>query len=1408
MAGFGITAFMTVFLAVVMASMAAQHAGSTVKTESRNLFVQQLDAILQESGTLTGDILEKKVNDLRGSVNLLVEIVRDRIVGYPNDGWENDIHVPFIDQVTGKRKYPLKADLLPRDFEIKPNINISDPDSLAENLQERGSEGLLIPYWKIHNTETSMFNFQGNCDPNVTSPDEVGYYQFCTDENNDASLGGKINPTETLAPLEQKAADIGIFLKAIFESQPLALSVGVYFANSGAGAGVRFPAFVAPNGEEHYSSGCMWMNETNPLTGRPYGTIDEINRCTPAGTRSPIREYNAMEREWCADQALHPGETRIFGPYEGATGLPWRMTFGKAVFDRMTNEFIGCTFLDVSKVQAERLLAGIGKDMRTEIVVTLTDGTVVVGANQTDANGTITNPIPFLGNTDFIDNSTYAMLTEDLAFWESEWDIESAQKTYNRTVEENGKYYYVVPSPLPPDEYDPLYRPDFLIFGSLDDEIEAETILEIEEQINNDVKVVIITSVSLGAIALLSMMTIVSFVAQLLTKPLEWMENKSWEIVNHSSDIVGDNLKVTSEVKEPNRFLSFLPKTEVQELVSEFRSMISGFSGEGASTVAIPRQSETKNVITWKEDFRKFYDLSPNLEDKLKEEMNMMTRSVSRRMSKNPSLRNSFRRSITRRNSVQRRSLRAPMLNGSKHRRSFSGRSFSNRSNSDFEQLSGFEKVSDFEKPSLGVTNSDFDRIVSAAEKFDEEEEERVLAEGSNHFLRDDIETSQPFFQCTQMTGESTTESPARTADVAAVYRDNSTSYMSSATVTLGTRSLQAQDSDKFVVPSSTRINLGSNTKRTQSMHILSLSQETAEDDTSIRGSPLFWNILCWIVIPLLAFIAAIMIIVGINLMNNFPTWIEKAMDESGELEIQHLITSTDLITKHMEQIFEEPLKDLHMIHRTAGWLLFDAIDISDGIADIEMDFLEECKMYKDPLKECPYVVSDTRSPCPCEWNDPWGRACMNSTVTSLANDPRYVQKLFYMTQRKNTSEGFPSSPQETSWYSDPNQLEGAKIGSNASGYSTAYARSRVTSALSTIILPVYNYGTEVRADGTISSGFDGYISFEADGAYGGYAGCNYDHVSYSHFVSNDANGAYKITDNCPNGTYGYDPRCRGWYDEAKREGLEKNEGVYVTPPYKWANIDNIGTTAVAPLIDPKSGEFVGNTLLDLLPTEISKVVDKSKINHYIVITPSGQAVISSEIDGQSGSDSIIGLLAPNDTLPGTETYDNITKIIEDMQNEGYDSGMFTRTLKNGTLEMFAYQYEPIYSRELRPVQADDYSRGAVHTTDFQYSIIMYQEVEEIVSSYNQISNEIEEKSRATFIVYVVLSSLATFICVGVFAAVSYIYIIFLGGVFCYLPPEHFLTELFFSIFLRIVIVSCHDTNDSIVAYSEAGECG
>lgn len=1307
---------MTIFIVVLVAIIAAQRAGSKVRDESIELFQTQLDAILQESGVFTGDILDKKVCGLRGSVNLLTEIVRDRIVGYPNDGWENDTNVPFVDRETGRRIYPLKANLLPQDFGIISNIDPNNTANLSENLQERGDIGdyqmQLLTNW---NTESAMFNFQGNCDPRITDPEELGYYPFCTEDNNDASLGGKIKfPTTTLAPLEQKAADIGVFAKAIFEAQPLAHSIGVWFVNSGAGAGVTFPSFAAIKGLEYTSEGCEWMRETNPYTGRPLGTEGEINRCTPAGTRSIIRDYNALERPWCADQALHPGETRIFGPYEGTGFLTWRLTIGRAVFDRKTNELIACTHIDLSIVQVEKLLDDITKDLPSDTVVTKPDGTVVVGAKQTDADGNVINYTPKLWETDFIDIETYRKLTDNIAFWEGEWDIELAHNKYNFSVKSYETYFTVFPSPIPPDVYDPLYRPDFFIFISIDAKIQDETIDRIDDIISADINDVIILSVACGAIGLCCMMAVITIVAQVLTKPLKWMEDKAQEIVYHTDKGEGDSLIVANEDDSDIHFCSFMPKTEIHELVSEFRSMILGFSGEGASTVAIPRHTETKNLVTWKEDFRKFYNLSPNLEHRPKEEMNMMTRSVSRRMSKKSAMRAGSMRRSSMRNSLTRRP--------SNRRGSLS------RRNSE-----GFRNSSSFP-----LSTSDFEQILAAADEDGEEDD------GNAIISQQKLGGSSPFFRYTQMGGESTTESR-------------------SAIPSAKSSEVPKYDFDRFLRPP-TRINIGSNIQHPEDIRRLSFKERKHTEEQAIRilRSPLYWNVLCCIVVPFLAAIIATMTLVGSQLTNKFPKWINEASSASLDLELQHLNSSTGLIKKHVEEIFQGPIQDLHTIHRMSGWLLFGAVNRSDGFTDIEMEMTEECKSYEN-ISECPFEMSDTRSPCPCEWNDPWERTCNKTGNSTPLGDPRYLQKLWYLNQVRNANQTYPNGSydsESTSWYTDPGEMQGSDKGSDADGHSTAYDRVRVASALSTIIFPVYNYGSEVRADGSSASAMSGYITFDADGAYGGFSGCNYDAAGYAHFISSDANSAYNISEYCPEGKFGYDPRCRGWYDNAKRGGLESDDSVYITPPYKHANGEDIGNTAASPLIDPNSGEFVGNTLIDFKTSEIARVVDKSNVKFYAVILPNATdreyVIHSSEFTDPSTPEMIHNVLAPYD-LPGTSNHDRLEEIVQGMETEGSGENCnLYRTDQNGVEHEFCYAYKPIFITELRPVQPDDFSRGAVHSTKFLYSIIMFREVKDLTSEFMKRSDDIDRLLQQTYIIYMVITSLTALIFIIVTATVSF----------------------------------------------------
>jgi hypothetical protein len=145
------------------ATITVQRAGDAVKVDARRVLTEQYKLTdqykdtLQESGRLTSEVFTQKWDNIESSISLLTELVRDRIVGYPNE-FADDRHVPFVDRETGEQKYPLKADLLPRDWQVHSNWN---EDNLEEHTQERADVSKdLIGFMS---TERSFFFFQGNC---------------------------------------------------------------------------------------------------------------------------------------------------------------------------------------------------------------------------------------------------------------------------------------------------------------------------------------------------------------------------------------------------------------------------------------------------------------------------------------------------------------------------------------------------------------------------------------------------------------------------------------------------------------------------------------------------------------------------------------------------------------------------------------------------------------------------------------------------------------------------------------------------------------------------------------------------------------------------------------------------------------------------------------------------------------------------------------------------------------------------------------------------------------------------------------------------------------------------------------------------------------------------------------------
>jgi len=323
---FGVSAFLTLTVVVVLASTSAYTAAKTVKSETDKVMRDQVIRNLLNSSRFLAEQYTVHMQNLEGVIQIMTEITQDRIVGYPDSGWEDDRNVPFLDMDTNTNKYPLKVPPVPLDWNVTGNIR---PENAFEHMQERSEWRGELPI-----ASTPSYFMQGICDPSVTDPDNPSYYENCTEANNNVTTGGVVAPSPTSQGLYEKSGDLGVLLKPLYESHEEILRIGLHFSNSGAGAGLTYPGYVRDKTPPYESIGCDWMREINPYTGEAYANETEIERCHPAGTLVPHREYNPMERAWCRDFALRPKEVVFYGPFQANGNGIALVSIGRGLFDR------------------------------------------------------------------------------------------------------------------------------------------------------------------------------------------------------------------------------------------------------------------------------------------------------------------------------------------------------------------------------------------------------------------------------------------------------------------------------------------------------------------------------------------------------------------------------------------------------------------------------------------------------------------------------------------------------------------------------------------------------------------------------------------------------------------------------------------------------------------------------------------------------------------------------------------------------------------------------------------------------------------------------------------------------------------------------------------------------------------
>ena len=603
---FGSVSALTILTVMIVAIIASILTGNSIKAESQANVETWVKQSLGTTARYVAETISPRLmpNDL---VQILYEITRDRFAGYPTV--EDDSATPFFDVRSQTNVYPLRNPPLPLDWDFRhtPDERVGNVNAMnyAEHVQDRWPWYSLFPRLS---TESAMYSMQGACDPRSTDPTAMEYYPNCTDDNNDLSTGGVIAPSPTSAQVARKAADLSPFLKALFEYHQDIMDMGLYFGNSGAGSGILFPHYELNSTSSYTSIGCDWMRTLNPNDPQlgPIGTEEEIARCHPAGTVVPTREYNALERGWCRDQALNPDRIQNIGPFVNAWNPEdWLMTAGRSVYDRVTGTFISCIYLGFSLDGINQILANAKVDDWSMLTLARYDeyGTVVTSPNfdfdAADSTTTIDDPALETG----VDSQMFDDM-KSLVDFSQPWDPKEARRLYEKTLfESEEKIISAYPIPSIPEEYDPNYYPEFIAVLSLaKDQGLAPLVDEVSEEVDEAVRNLVIFTVVLGLVGLAIVFVLIFGVASWLTEPLKWMNDVGDQVVGKFGEELDSGIDYERKTDLPCS-----PKTELSSLVAEFTKMVSRFSGDGTAERVQVKETECRNMFNLSKEFAKLY---------------------------------------------------------------------------------------------------------------------------------------------------------------------------------------------------------------------------------------------------------------------------------------------------------------------------------------------------------------------------------------------------------------------------------------------------------------------------------------------------------------------------------------------------------------------------------------------------------------------------------------------------------------------------------------------------------------------------------------------------------------------------------------------------------------------------------
>jgi hypothetical protein len=1073
---------------------------------------------------------------------------------------------------------------------------------------------------------------------------------------------------------------------------------------------------------------------------------------------------------------LNPDKTHFFGPMvdtfftqsafdldEHEAGLfSWIMRIGRAIFDRHSGEFIGCLAIDIllnrwTELIIESLAA---QNNSNGMLVRASDGIVVAGGIWS-----------IYGSPETVHATEVTEVIGHPAFYDQLMDgldqVHHHQEHYGDDQEflDNHSFPTDVLECITGEIMSVSVLPggDFVYFQAVGAEI-FDVIDQLDLDIDQDVIRITLLALLIGGIGMVVLMIIVWTESMILTRPLNWMQEIAWSIVNHADSsverqslraevlservaaakkaVLGDDSSVE---RATAKFLTCTPKTEITELVNEFKLMIRGFSGAGkASSVAQPMAHEIRNMLVWQSDFQHLYSASKGIHGGQERttagksgdtilDNSVADLSDSCEESQTDGCRNSNADEAGPGQSLQKRELKERL------ERPLPEECFKN------VDIAGDTK----ERRSDSCKNRDNSHITP----------------GASHISGQTTAASEFLFRSVRRDHAVSSDS-ALQRSTGLVRHDLAVARSVTLLPTLLPSTYEWTNEGRNLKPSSR-----------------AMKQNAHDGDyaSAPLRSRLFRWILLMIVLPMALTYSCIACTISRRVMKLVPKWTDDVRDSSFEIQLDVLNLESKFSSLFAQTAVTTPVRDLFVFTRVAGWLYADALKLKTD-AFIEMGSgSEECKLYEE---SCPWYSDSNllkNAPCDCDWLDQPEPGCFRRDEASpLRNrDTRWMQKLFHSGKRTDADvmtgrRGFSSYPRvdtsaaNTSWWHDLAEVPGAPNGNNASAYETTFDRLRTFSALSLIIFPLYNYRAALYNTGKHK--FLGtYFGFEADGLISGWAGCSHPSTTYPHFQSTEANGAFKVNATlCPEGSFGYDARCRNWYDGGKKiaqKSVNKTT-VYVTPPYEFASSAHTASSVTQAVVDPRSGELVGHALVDFMQNELLHFNNRDSDNNLFLITPNDDAigndvVFSRGKDRKTATD-IGDLMLPYDHVNSSNRM-NFDKIVGRMKEGKSCLQNFTRTtmlsLEDGSPvvdeETIWVAYNPVHIRALDAVQGDDYSRGLRLHTSLVYSLGVGRTSASIERPFQIFKDVAAQPLTRNLAVYIAVTTLISLVAMAVVCRVS-----------------------------------------------------